>query len=238
MFYLRLAAAVLGFVAAGAYGVTIALVRRDRTRVARDYARLLHRLMAPAVGLKLRIVGEEGLHAHQPCIYVANHQTIWDVVVLAPLYPRNTVVIAKQEIRRVPFFGWLYEVTGNVYIDRSNREHAVGELKNAERAILEGGKSVWIMPEGTRGKEPGVLLPFKKGPFRMAVATGVPLVPVVVQPLRPLYDMRRRKIRPGTAEVRILEPIPTAGLGEEDVGALLERTRTRMQEELTAMAAG
>jgi 1-acyl-sn-glycerol-3-phosphate acyltransferase len=237
VFHLRLALALLAFAAAGAYGVSIAVLRRDRTRVARDYARMLHRLMAPTVGLKVRILNPERLEAHRPCIYVANHQSIWDVLVLAPLYPVGTVVIAKQEIRRVPFFGWLYEVTGNVYIDRSNREHAVGELKNAQRAILDDGKSVWIMPEGTRGVEPGVLLPFKKGPFRMAVATGVPLVPVVVQPLLPLFDMKRRRIVPGTAEIRILEPIPTAGLDEADAPMLLETTRSRMQEALADMAA-
>jgi 1-acyl-sn-glycerol-3-phosphate acyltransferase len=235
MFYLRFAGALLGFAAAGAYGVAIALLRRDRSRVAYDYARVLHRLMAAAVGLELRVIDEERLLAHQPCIYVANHQSIWDVLVLAPLYRPGTVVIAKQEIRRVPFFGWLYEVTGNVYIDRSNREHAVGELRNAQRAIVEGRKSVWIMPEGTRGVEPGVLLPFKKGPFRMALATGVPLVPVVAEPLRRLYDMRRRKIRPGTIEVRVLEPIPTAGREEEDLPLLMEETRARMQQALDAM---
>lgn len=236
MFYLRFFLALFGFAAAGAYGVAIALVRRDRSRVAHDYARALHRLMAPAVGIELRVLGEDRLSAHQPCIYVANHQSIWDVLVLAPLYPPDTVVIAKQEIRRVPFFGWLYEVTGNVYIDRSNRENAVGELKSAERAIRERGKSVWIMPEGTRGTEPGVLLPFKKGPFRMAVATGAPLLPVVVQPLRDVFDMRRRKIRPGTVEIRVLEPIPTGGMGEAQVSWLMQTTRARMQEELSAMA--
>ncbi|HEU0079883.1 MAG TPA: hypothetical protein VFQ76_19710, partial [Longimicrobiaceae bacterium] len=76
MFYVRIALALLAFVAASVYGVAIALLRRDRSRVAYDYATLLYRLQQPVLGLRVRITGEAGLHARRPCIFIANHQSV------------------------------------------------------------------------------------------------------------------------------------------------------------------
>jgi 1-acyl-sn-glycerol-3-phosphate acyltransferase len=236
MFYLRITLCLLAFVAASVYGIAIAVLRRDRSRVAHDYAQMMARLMCPPLGIRTRVLGREHLLEQRPCIYIANHQTAFDVPVLADLYPPDAVVIGKKELRQIPFFGWLYMVTGNILIDRRNTAGAVGRLREAEEAVRRRGVSVWIFPEGTRGKEPGRLLPFKKGAFYMAVATGVPLVPVVAEPLRPIFDLKRRRIRTGTVEVRVLEPIPTAGLTEADVAPLLQETWTRMQEALDQLA--
>ena len=236
LFFLRVPLALIGFVAASVYGVGIAVWRRDRRRVAHDYARMMVRLMRPPLGLRVRAEGRENLTRYSPCIYIANHQSLFDVIVLGEFYPVGTVVIGKKELRRIPFFGWLYAVTGNVLIDRSDNPSAVGRMVEAEKAITERGVSVWIFPEGTRGKEPGTLLPFKKGAFYMAVATGVPLVPVVSGPVRPLFNPRRLRARPGTIEVRILEPIQTTGLKEDDVPTLIRTAHDRMQAALTELS--
>lgn len=237
MFYLRLAGTILGFVAASMYGIFIAVTRRDRSRVAHDYAQALSRLMRPPLGLHVRVEGRERMAEAAPCIYVSNHQSMYDVPVLAELYPVDTVVIGKRELRKIPFFGWLYAVTGNVLIDRSDNESAVRSLKEAAQRVTTRGQSIWIFPEGTRGTESGQLLPFKKGAFHMAVETGVPLLPVVVEPLRPFFDASRRRVRPGTVTVRVLEPIPSAGLTEADIPDLIEKTRDAMQGALSDLAA-
>ncbi len=236
MFYVRIVLALLAFLAASVYGVSIALFRRDRSRVAYDYARLLYRLQQPALGLRVRITGEERLHAHRPCIFVGNHQSVLDVPILAQAFAPGSVVIAKKELRNIPFFGWLYTTTGNILIDRKDNRSAVGRLKEVEDAILRRKVAVWIFPEGTRGKEPGRLLPFKKGAFHMAVATGAPLVPVVVSPLKPRLDIPGRRLDPSDVEIRVLEPIPTADLGEDDVVPLMRETRRRMAAALSEMA--
>jgi len=236
MFYVRIVLALLAFLAASVYGVFIALFRRDRSRVAYDYARLLYRLQQPALGVRVRITGEERLHAHRPCIFVGNHQSVLDVPILAQAFAPGSVVIAKKELRTIPFFGWLYTTTGNILIDRKDNRSAVGRLKKVEDAILRRKVAVWIFPEGTRGKEPGRLLPFKKGAFHMAVATGAPLVPVVVSPLKPRLDIPGRRLDPSDVEVRVLEPIPTTGLGEDDVVPLMRETRRRMAAALSEMA--
>lgn len=237
MFYLRMFAALLAFVAASTYGVVIALVRRDKSRVAHDYAQLLHRWMLPIFRQRVTVRGAEQLNAHRPCVFIANHQSLLDVPVLAVCFAPGSVVIAKKEIRSVPFFGWLYMVTGNLLIDRGNTAQSVGMLRAAEEAIRERRVAVWIFPEGTRSKVAGELLPFKKGGFRMAVATGAPLVPVVASPLKPRSDLVRRRLDPNDIEIRVLEPIPTAGLGEGDVTALMHRAQRRMGAALAEMAA-
>jgi 1-acyl-sn-glycerol-3-phosphate acyltransferase len=237
MFYLRMLAAALAFVAASTYGVAIALARRDRSRVAHDYAQLLARWIPPIFRQKVTVHGAEHLTAHRPCIFIANHQSLLDVPVLGGCFKPGSVVIAKKEVRSVPFFGWLYAVTGNLLIDRGNTAQSVGMLRAAEDAIRERRVAVWIFPEGTRSKVPGELLPFKKGSFRMAVATGAPLVPVVASPLKPHSDLVRRRLDPNHIDIRVLEPIPTAGLGEADVMALMEEAQRRMGAVLAEMAA-
>lgn len=238
MFYIRVTLALLGFVAASIYAIGIALVRRDRSRVAYDYAMAMVRLMRPPLGLRVNVIGRENIWARRPCIYIANHQSAYDVPVLAELHTPHTVIIGKKELSRIPLFGWLYRVTGNILIDRTNRANAVGRLREAEAAVRERGVSVWIFPEGTRGNTRGQLLPFKKGAFYMAIATGVPLVPVVVAPVTHVFDLGRRVARPGTVQVRVLEPIPTDGLRDADVERLIATARTRMADTLAELAAG
>ena len=237
MFFLRLAAALAAFLSASVYGVGIALLRRDRSRVASDYAHLLGRLQRRTLGVRLEVHSEEHLHAHRPAIIIANHQSVLDVPILAELFGPGQVVIAKKELKNIPFFGWLYTSTGNILLDRGHRERAVESLREAEEEIRRRKVAVWIFPEGTRGKEPGKLLPFKKGAFHMALNTGAPLIPVVVAPLAPDLDLKQRRLRPRTVEIQVLEPIPTEGLTEDDVPALMEEARRRMGTALEEMAA-
>lgn len=227
---------MLGFFAASAYGVALALVRRDRSMVAYDTARALQRLMRPPLGIRTRVVGREHLTAHRPCIYLANHQSAYDVPVLAELYPPRTAVIGKKELKTIPFFGWVFVATGNILIDRKHNASAVGRMQEAEEAIVSRGVSIWIFPEGTRGKVPGTLLPFKKGAFYMSIATGAPIVPIVLEPLQPYFDPRRRHLRPGELEIRVLEPVFPSGSGESGAAGLLEEVQGRMQAALTGMA--
>lgn len=236
-FHLRIAAATVGFVAASLCAVAWALLRRDTSRVAHDYGRLIARWMRPALGIRVVERNADGMLARRPCVYVSNHQSMYDVVVLASLYPPDTVIIAKQELRSTPFFGWIFEKTGNIYIDRARREQAVGRLQEAERAILERNRSVWIFPEGTRGTTSGELLPFKKGAFHIALATGVPLVPVVIAPYGYCADPQRRHVQRETVEVRVLEPIEPAEFAAGGVEGLREETRSRMQAALREMEA-
>lgn len=228
MYYLRLGLAISAVGVASLYGILLALVRRDRSGVPRDYARMMRRLVHPILGLKVHAEGEEYLTSAQPCVYVVNHQSTFDVPVLSGLYPTGTVLVAKKELRSIPLFGWLYAATGNILIDRSHNARAVQRLREAEEAIRDRGVSVWMFPEGTRGRTPGRILPFKKGAFHLAVAAQVPIVPVVVSPVLELYNVSKKFIRSGSIQVRVLPPVPTAGMTEKDVPELTDDVHRRM----------
>ena len=95
MFYLRVSLSLLGFVAASVYAMALAALRRDRSRVAYDYARAMVRLMRPPLGLEVQVEGREHLMAQRPCVYIANHQSAYDVPVLAELHTPDAVIIAN-----------------------------------------------------------------------------------------------------------------------------------------------
>lgn len=235
IFLFRAVAAVLAFAAASVYGFLITLLRRDRSLVPYDYARMISRLMSSPLGIQVEVTGEHILSEAQPCVYVVNHQSLVDAPILGRIYPSRTVLVGKKELRWLPFFGWVYTATGNILIDRRNNPKAVQRMREAENAIRERGVSVFMFPEGTRGDVPGELLPFKKGAFHLAIAAGVPIVPIVVSPLKPLIDAKRFRITPGTIRVTVLEPIPTTGLEDANATDLLVRVRDRMTEVLRVL---
>jgi len=237
MFYLRLLGALAGFVAASVYGLVMSLVRRDGPTAAADYAAMLARLTHRPLGIRLEIRNAGRLTDTRPCVFIANHQSLLDVPILGACYKRGSVIVAKKEIGGIPFFGWIYRATGNLLIDRGHTEQAVERLKVAEDAVRARRAAVWILPEGTRGPGDGLLQPFKKGAFRIAQGTGAPLIPVVISPLKPDFDLGRKRLRRARVVVQVLEPIAVDGMGdsEQETVALMERVHEQMETALHAL---
>ena len=160
----------------------------------------------------------------------------FDIVVYGGLYPKRAVVIGKKEVGRIPVFGWFFRATGNILIDRKDLPSAIASIEAAARKVREKRLSVWVFPEGHRNGSP-TLLPFKKGTFHLAVAAQVPIVPIVCSQLDDVFDGRRLLIYPGRIRIRVLPAIPTEGLGETDLEALIATVRGRMQEAQDQLAA-
>ena len=194
---------------------------------------LAHELEEPLVRLPLL---RERLEDCRPCVIVANHQSFLDVVTYGSMFPRRTVSAGKREIGRIPLFGWFYRLSGNLVIDRSHARSAHDALEAAAKAMADEKISLWFMPEGHRNMS-GTLLPFKSGAFRLAIAAGVPILPVVAEPLTAIADPPHRRLRPGSLRVRVLDPIPTAGLTHKDVPGLMENVRSTMQAALDGLKA-
>jgi 1-acyl-sn-glycerol-3-phosphate acyltransferase len=151
------------------------------------------------------------------------------MLIQANCYPPRTVCIGKKEIIWIPFFGLLFYVSGNIFLDRKNHKKAMESMDEAAKFINEKQTSVYMFPEGTRNKSSPHLLPFKRGAFRLAVSAQVPIIPVVSCPVKNFIDAKNRKVYKGTAIVEVLEPIWTQGLKEGDIDSLIQETYRRMQ---------
>jgi 1-acyl-sn-glycerol-3-phosphate acyltransferase len=218
----------------------LAVLKWERDRATRRWLDRWAGTMMAVLGWTVEVEHAERLVAHRPAVLVGNHQSNLDAVVWAAFYPDATVVIGKKQIGLIPIFGWLFRATGNILIDREDAAKARTSIAEAARKIRQENLRVWMAPEGHRNQRPE-MLPFKKGAFHLAIAAQVPIVPFVVGPLGPVLDAKRLLVRPGCIKVKVLEPVPTAGLTEADLPALLARTRGDMdvvRHELFAGAAG
>jgi len=180
-------------------------------------------------GVRLQVHDEEHLWSHRPAVFVFNHQSAIDMLLLCKLLRRDFVGVAKQEARRNPLFGPAFALAGTVFIDRSDRQRAIAALRPAI-AALRAGTSLVIAPEGTRSPTPR-LGPFKKGAFHMAMGAGVPIVPIVFRNSLDALPKHGLVIRPATVEVVVHPPVPTEGWRVEtlerhvaEVRALFVRT--------------
>ncbi len=217
----------------------LVVLKWERDRATRRWLDRWSGTMMAVLGWTVEVDHAERLVAHRPAVLVGNHQSNLDAVVWAAFFPDSTVIIGKKQIGLIPIFGWLFRATGNILIDRENAAKARTSIAEAARKIRQEGLRVWMAPEGHRNQRPE-MLPFKKGAFHLAIAAQVPVVPLIVGPLAPVLDARRLLVRPGNIKVKVLEPIPTAGMTEEDLPALLARTRAEMdavRRELFAEAA-
>lgn len=228
-FYLGFAGGAVWLLACSVAGfVRLAVGRRDRSATT-FYARLFCRPLVRALGWSIRVDRPDVLRAARPCIFVANHQSILDLVVFGAIVPSRTVALAKKEIARIPLFGWFFRAAGNLIVDRGNAGQTADALAQAGAIVARERVSVWIMPEGHRnaGSE---LLPFRSGAFRLAAAARVPVVPVVAEPLEAVVDVRERRTRPGALRVRVLDPIAPPAPEPAAIADAAVETRRRMQE--------
>jgi 1-acyl-sn-glycerol-3-phosphate acyltransferase len=180
-----------------------------------------------AVGIKVRVHGMENLSTGQPYIFASNHVSWFDVPSLAKVLPRNKF-IAKSELFKVPIFGPAMRSVGMIEIQRENRKAAFGAYDVAAERI-RAGNSVVVFPEGTRGHT-YPLRPFKKGPFVLAIAAGVPIIPIIVHGTIEIMPRSTLWAHPGTIDIHLLEPVSTTSVDYDHREALMKTVRTRMAD--------
>ncbi|KAH8726527.1 hypothetical protein GQ44DRAFT_613756 [Phaeosphaeriaceae sp. PMI808] len=182
------------------------------------------------------LTGEDAL-ATRPAVFVGNHQTELDVLMLGCMFPKYTSVTAKSSLKWTPFLGWFMALSKTVFIDRANRALSRATFDTAAQTMTTTRQNVFIFPEGTRSyADTPMLLPFKKGAFHLAVQAQVPIVPVVCANYDNVLNVKKRRFRPGVVDVTILPPISTKGCTAEHVDALVEKTRNVMLDELIRLS--
>lgn len=180
-----------------------------------------------AAGITVRLHNAERMHSGAPRIYVSNHVSWFDVLTLAAVLPRYKFV-GKAELFRIPIFGRAATAAGMIAIERENRKSAFESYRVAAERI-RAGASVVVFPEGTRGRT-YALREFKKGPFVLAVAAGVPIVPVIVQGTLQVMSRDSFRVRAGVVNIHFLESIDAGGLTYEDRNRLSRAAWDRMAD--------
>ena len=181
-------------------------------------------------GVRVVVTGRERLDPKQTYIFMANHVSNIDPPALIPWLPKRTSVLVKKELFRIPVLGTAMRLAHLVPVDRHNRDAAVQSVRDAAEVIRKG-LDMTIFPEGTRARD-GRLLPFKKGPFYLAMESGCPVVPVTIVGTYEILPKRKLFIRRGTAEMVFHEPLWPKNFPDRD--ALVAATREAIASSLPA----
>ncbi len=190
-------------------------------------------LLFRASALPVQVIGVENLPKDTPYILTPNHASYLDVPLMVYAIPKLFVFVGKSSLSKIPIFGYIFRRV-HIPVNRSNPKSGLGALQKAKDRLLHG-RSVLLFPEGGFGRiQPPTLAPFKDGAFRLAIETGVPIIPVTmphnwqILPEKSGLQINRRR-----AVVVIHQPIPTKDLKPADTDALKAQTYEVIAAELS-----
>ena len=183
-------------------------------------------------GVTLTVEGLENIPKEGPCVFVGNHRSYYDIPLLLVALDAPHGILAKEELEKIPLLNRWMKLLGCVFVKRDDIRASVKALNDAT-AIVESGRSFVIFPEGTRYKgEEGGAGEFKAGAFRIAIKTGVPVVPVAISGARGLFEGHGLRATPGDIRVRILPAIQTAGMSKAEQKQLPDAVRQTILAQL------
>ena len=186
-------------------------------------ARLWSWLVMRTCRVGYRVSREPDVVFPPAAVFIANHQSQFDIPALTLAMPVDFRMVAKRSLQYIPVFGWALWLAGFIFIDRGNREQAIRSLDRAA-SRLKRGTSIVIFAEGTRSTDEE-LLPFKRGGFVMAIQAGVPIVPVALRGGLAILPKGSLRLRPGNIDVHFGTPIDTRSYSYDTREALMARTR-------------
>jgi len=172
-------------------------------------------------GVRVQTIGLDMLDASRTYIFMSNHVSNIDPPILVPLIPRRTSVMVKRELFKYPLLGRAMRLGSLVPVDRGNREAGIAAVR-AAADVIKQGINMTIYVEGHRSFD-GKLLPFKKGPFYLAMESSVPVVPVTITGTHYVMPKRRFAIKPALVTIIFHDPIEPRDFGSRDL--LMERVR-------------
>ena len=184
-------------------------------------ARTWSRLILKTTGVTVEVVGLDRLEPGRTYVFVANHQSIYDIPILFWSLPYQLRIIAKESLGKFPFLGWHLRRTGHMLVDRKRAGRAVFTWASQ---LTSHGLSLFVFPEGTRSRD-GRVGPFKGGSFFLALDANLPIVPLSVVGSRHVMLKGRLATYPGRVKLVIHEPIDTTALSRSDARAFAERVR-------------
>lgn len=186
----------------------------------------------PLFGLKVEYRFPNSINKLSSAIYIGNHQNNYDMVTISYMVRPRTVSVGKKSLIWIPFFGILYWITGNIFLDRENRTKAHSTMAQLAHRINEDNLSIWMFPEGTRSRGRG-LLPFKTGAFHAAISAGVPIIPVVCSTTHNKINLNRWNN--GIVICEMLDPIDVSGYNKDNVRDLATYCHDLMEKRIAEL---
>ena len=186
-------------------------------------------------GIRLKVEGVEYL-PKAPYVIISNHASYIDTFLMYGVIPEFFVFMGMAELTKFPMFGRFFSSGQNIAVNRSSRIESVKAFLIAEERLAKG-IPVALFPEGGIKNQVPDLAPFKNGAFKMAMLSKVPIVPIIMFDTHKILesnDLFKTSGRPGIARIKILKPIETASLKQEDLIPLREQIRDTMKQELDA----
>lgn len=215
-----------------ALGISLALLVRLVSGSERFPLRMASWLWSPVLlrgaGARLEVSGLENVDFSRPHLFVANHESMIEVCALFMAVPVPLRFMLKASLGRVPFLGWYTRAMGMVLLRRGDPSAVSRQLDRAA-GLLRNGHSLAAFPEGTRSRD-GSVGPFKSGAFRVAIAAGVPVVPVAVAGSGRVMPPGGFRIRPGCIRLHFGQPIDTQGLSSRQRLELARQARREVVE--------
>ena len=209
--------------------------RETLRRIVNEHIPRWCRGLLRVAGVQLIVEGREHIPAGQPVVFVGNHRSYFDIPLVLVSLDHPHGILAKEELARIPLLSRWMRLLGCVYVERDDVRGSLQALKDAS-AVVKGGDSFTIFPEGTRYKgEEGGVGEFKAGAFRIAIKSGVPVVPVAISGARGLYESHNYIVHPGTVRVTILPAIRTAGMSKDEQRQLPEAVRQNILAALSRL---
>ena len=202
---------------------------------ARGCARLWSLQLLFICGVKVKVEGLEKINKDGRYVFVANHQSYFDIPVMYAGLFAGLSFIAKKELFLIPFFGWGMAAVGHIWIDRKNARKARKSMTRAVSMLKRNKISLVLFPEGTRSSN-GKVGEFKRGSFVLALEAGVPVVPVAICGTREVQSKSTLKIVPGVVKLIIGDPLPIvsgAGLDKVHLSGMVRETIVKAMEKNT-----
>ncbi len=226
-----------GSIVPAAYGaVGWGLLTRSRRRGVNFFTTAFPQLLLAINGVTLNVLGAENLKKKRPAIFIFNHRNNFDPVIVGALVKDNWTGVGKKELQNDPIVGTIGKLVDTVFIDREDQKSAVESLRSAEE-LARKGLSVVIAPEGTRLDTRSVG-PFKKGPFRLAMSAGVPIVPIVIRNAEVISARNSSTLHPGKVDIVVYPPLSVADWTLEDLTERIAEVRQLYVDTLTDWPVG
>ncbi len=178
-------------------------------------------------GVKTKIIGLENIDRNHSYIVVSNHQSYFDIPVILGYIPLSVRMLAKKELFRIPIFGWAIYIAGHISLDRGKGKKAIVSLKKAAEKIKKKKFSIVVYPEGTRSHD-GEVKRFKKGAFRLAIESKLPVLPVSIIGSKRVMSKHSFRINKGEIKIIIGKPIITTDIMKDDIIKLRDMARNEI----------